>query len=178
VVSIGAPTQEELAKPYLWRFWRHLPYPGRLTVFDRSWYGRVLVERVEGFCRPEDWQRAYDEINDFEAQIVEDGNVVVKYWLHLTPNEQLRRFKERATIAYKKYKLTDEDWRNRDKWNAYLLAAGEMFSRTSTSAAPWSLIEAEDKLTGRLQVLTAFRERLKDALKISKKSRMLKHWER
>ncbi|MFA6033334.1 MAG: polyphosphate:AMP phosphotransferase [Myxococcota bacterium] len=171
VVSIAAPTEEERVKPYLWRFWRKLPFPGRMLIFDRSWYGRVLVERVEGFCRPEDWQRAYSEINDFESQLVDNGDVVIKYWLHMSAQEQLRRFKERATTEYKKYKLTDEDWRNRDKWNAYLLSASDMFTKTSTLAAPWSLIEAEDKLTGRLQVLAVYRDRLRDALKKSKAKR-------
>jgi polyphosphate:AMP phosphotransferase len=178
VVSIAAPTQEELAKPYLWRFWRHLPLPGRVTIFDRSWYGRVMVERVEGFCRPEDWQRAFAEINDFESQLVASGCVVFKYWLHLSQQEQLRRFKERATITYKKYKLTDEDWRNREKWNAYLQAVSDMFARTSTVEAPWTLVEAEDKYTGRLQVLTVFRDRLKEALKKSKHKRVKITWDR
>jgi polyphosphate:AMP phosphotransferase len=173
VVSIASPTDEEKAHPYLWRFWRHLPTAGSITVFDRSWYGRVLVERVEGYCWPEDWQRAYGEINDFEAQLTAAGVVLVKYWLHLSPEEQLRRFHEREEIPFKRYKLTPEDWRNREKWNAYLKAADEMLGRTSTSTAPWTLVAAEDKLSARLQVLETLRDALRKAVKASHKGRSL-----
>ena len=172
VIPIAAPTDEEKAHPYLWRFWRQLPTSGKVAIFDRSWYGRVLVERVEGFCHPEDWQRAYVEINDFEAQMAGTGIVVIKYWLHLSPEEQLRRFNEREKTAFKQYKLTDEDWRNRKKWNAYLVAANEMFSRTSTTEAPWNLIAADDKRSGRLQVLSIFRDRLKEAVRQSRKRKI------
>ncbi|RJO69516.1 MAG: polyphosphate:AMP phosphotransferase [Myxococcales bacterium] len=171
VVPIGAPAEEERARPYLWRFWRHLPPSGRLTVFDRSWYGRVLVERVEGFCRPEDWKRAYSEINDFEAQLAANGTRLAKFWLHITPEEQVRRFEERRDTPHKRYKLTEDDWRNRRKWNAYLAALDEMFARTSTSIAPWTIVPAEDKLGGRLCVLRTYRDLLKSALKKSRKTR-------
>jgi polyphosphate:AMP phosphotransferase len=173
VVSIASPTDEEKAHPYLWRFWRHLPTTGGITVFDRSWYGRVLVERVEGFCWPEDWQRAYGEINDFEAQVATAGIVLVKYWLHLSPEEQMRRFHERETIPFKRYKLTPEDWRNREKWNAYLKAVDEMLGRTSTAYAPWTLVAAEDKYSARLQVLETFRDALREAVRHSRRERRL-----
>ncbi len=152
VVSIAAPTGEERAHHYLWRFWRHLPGDGHVLVFDRSWYGRVLVERVEGFARPEEWQRAYAEINDFEEQLVEHGYVFLKYFLHISPDEQLRRFKEREDIPWKKFKITEEDYRNRAKWDAYEAAAVDMIERTSTTRAPWVLVEAVDKRWARLKV--------------------------
>src|SRR6185503_650777 len=120
----------------LWRFWRHLPRQGRVTVFDRSWYGRVLVERIEGFCAREDWQRAYAEINAFEEQLAEFGIILIKFWLAISQDEQLRRFKDRATTPYKQYKITEDDWRNRRKWDAYEVAACEMIERTSTEHAP------------------------------------------
>jgi polyphosphate:AMP phosphotransferase len=173
VVSIASPTDEEKAHPYLWRFWRHLPTAGTITVFDRSWYGRVLVERVEGFCWPEDWQRAFGEINDFEAQMVASGVVLVKYWLHVSREEQLRRFHEREVIPFKQYKLTPEDWRNREKWNAYLKAVDEMLGRTSTTFAPWTLVAAEDKLCARLRVLETMRDALRDAVRRTRKHRRL-----
>jgi polyphosphate:AMP phosphotransferase len=171
VVSISAPTEEEQAQPYLWRFWRHLPIAGHMTIFDRTWYGRVLVERIEGFCHTADWRRAYSEINDFEAQLVQNGTVVTKYWLHLSPQEQLRRFEERRDTPYKQFKITDDDWRNRDKWNAYLVALDEMFARTSTAVAPWTIVPANDKLYERITVLAVFRDNLKRALKKSGKKR-------
>jgi len=169
VISIAAPSQAEKAQPYLWRFWMHLPRDGRIAIFDRSWYGRVLVERVEGFCQTEDWQRAYSEINDFETQIVGSGCVLVKYWLHVSKEEQLRRFNERKKIAYKNYKITDEDWRNREKWNAYLVAVDEMLARTSTDVAPWTIISANDKYYARVQGLRSYRDALARALKKSGK---------
>ena len=153
VVPIAAPTDEEKARPYLWRFWRHLPGRGRLAIFDRSWYGRVLVERVEGFCTEADWMRAYGEINDFEAQQVQNDTVVVKFWLQISNEEQLRRFKERENTAYKQHKITDEDWRNREKWDAYTIAVNEMIDRTSTELAPWTLVEANNKYYARLKVV-------------------------
>ena len=132
VIPIAAPTDEERAHHYLWRFWRHLSRAGRVTIFDRSWYGRVLVERVEGFATEREWSRAYSEINQFEDQLVEHGIVLVKFWLHVTQDEQLRRFKERQQIEWKRWKITDEDWRNRKQWPAYELAVNEMIERTST----------------------------------------------
>jgi polyphosphate:AMP phosphotransferase len=153
VIPIAAPTDEERAQHYLWRFWRHLSRAGRLTIFDRSWYGRVLVERVEGFATEPEWRRGYSEINDFEEQLVESGIVLVKYWVHITQEEQLRRFKERDKTRYKQWKLTDEDWRNRAKWNDYERAVNEMVERTSTRVAPWTLVEGNDKYFARLKVL-------------------------
>ncbi|MCA9534771.1 MAG: polyphosphate:AMP phosphotransferase [Myxococcales bacterium] len=153
VVSIAAPSEEERAQPYLWRFFRHVPRHGKAAIFDRSWYGRVLVERVEGFCTPDDWMRAYAEINDFEEQLVESGTVVVKFWLHISEEEQLRRFEARGDTSFKRHKLTDEDWRNREKRVAYTHAVTDLVDRTSTELAPWTLVEAEDKLFARIKVL-------------------------
>jgi polyphosphate kinase 2 (PPK2 family) len=145
VIPVAAPTEEERAQPHLWRFWRHLPRHNHMAIFDRTWYGRVLVERVEGFCSPADWQRAYSEINDFEHELVASGVIVVKFWLQISQEEQLRRFKEREQIAFKRFKITAEDWRNRDKWDAYQQAICEMVERTSTGEVPWTLVESNDK---------------------------------
>jgi polyphosphate:AMP phosphotransferase len=165
IVPIAAPTEEERAQPYLWRFWRHIPRRGRLTIFDRSWYGRVLVERVEGFCSETDWMRAYGEINDFEAQLVRHNTVVVKFWLSITKDEQLRRFKEREKISFKRFKITDEDWRNRKKWDAYEAAVCDMVDRTSTEVAPWTLVEANDKNYARIKILKTLCRRIEAAMK-------------
>ncbi|OIR10331.1 thymidylate kinase [mine drainage metagenome] len=165
VVPIAAPTEEERAQPYLWRFWRHIPRKGRITIFDRSWYGRVLVERVERYCSEFDWMRAYHEINDFEAQLARHQTVVVKFWLTISKEEQLRRFKEREKIGFKRFKITDEDWRNRDKWDAYEQAIGDMVDRTSTEAAPWTLVEANDKNFARIKVLKTLCQRIEAAMK-------------
>jgi len=164
VVPIAAPTDEERAQPYLWRFWRHMPRKGRLTIFDRSWYGRVLVERVEGLCTEVDWRRAYAEINDFEEQLVSSGLVVCKFWLQISKEEQLRRFKEREKIGFKQYKLTKDDWRNRKKQEAYEIAAAEMVDRTSIEKAPWTLVAAEDKHHARIHVMQTLVDRLERAL--------------
>ncbi len=164
VMSVAAPTDEERAHPYLWRFWRQVPRRGKVTIYDRSWYGRVLVERVEGLCRPSDWQRAYSEINDFEAQLTEAGVVVVKFWLAISPEEQLRRFERREETPYKQYKITEEDWRNRDRWDSYIGAACEMIERTSTGQAPWVLVEAENKEWARVKVAQEVVRRLGAAL--------------
>ncbi|MCP5363733.1 MAG: polyphosphate kinase [Hyphomicrobiales bacterium] len=153
VIPIAAPTDEERAQHYLWRFWRHLSRAGRLTIFDRSWYGRVLVERVEGFASEADWRRAYTEITDFEDQLVRHGIVLCKFWIHITKEEQLARFKAREHVVYKKWKLTDEDWRNREKWDLYERAVNDMIERTSTMAAPWTLIEGNDKRYARIKTL-------------------------
>jgi AMP-polyphosphate phosphotransferase len=153
VIPIAAPTDEERAHHYLWRFWRHLSRAGRLTIFDRSWYGRVLVERVEGFATEQEWRRAYSEIGEFEEQLVERGIVLVKYWVHISGDEQLRRFKEREKARYKQWKLTDEDWRNRAKWADYERAVNDMVEQTSTELAPWTLVEGNDKYFTRLKVL-------------------------
>lgn len=161
---IAAPTAEEKARPYLWRFWRDLPRRGRITIFDRSWYGRVLVERVEGFASPAEWGRAYGEINDFEEELADDGAILAKFWLAISKDEQLRRFEERADTEYKQYKITDEDWRNREKWDLYHDAIGAMIDRTSTSAAPWTLVEAQDKRWARVKVLETLLARLEAEL--------------
>jgi polyphosphate:AMP phosphotransferase len=165
IVPIAAPSEEERAQPYLWRFWRHVPGRGRFTIFDRSWYGRVLVERVEGFCSQADWLRAYSEINDFEEQLHDHGIVVVKFWLSIDKDTQMQRFKERESIAFKRYKITDEDWRNRDKWDLYVDAVGDMVDRTSTEIAPWTLVEANDKRFARVKVLRTINEALEAAFK-------------
>ncbi|MBC7951251.1 MAG: polyphosphate:AMP phosphotransferase [Rhodospirillaceae bacterium] len=165
VIPIAAPTEEERAQHYLWRFWRHLSRSGRVTIFDRSWYGRVLVERVEGFCSEDAWQRAYGEINDFEEQMVQAGTVVCKFWLHITAEEQLARFEQRGEIEYKKWKLTEEDWRNREKWGDYESAVNDMVEKTSTRMAPWTLVEANDKPYARVKVLTTVCDALEAALK-------------
>lgn len=164
VVPIAAPTDEELAQPYLWRFWRHVPSHGRLVIFDRSWYGRVLVERVEGFCSEPDWMRAYAEINDFEEQLTQHNALLLKFWLQISPEEQLLRFEQRQKISFKRYKITDEDWRNRKKWDAYQTAACDMIDRTSTSLAPWVLVEANDKNYARIKVLRSVCECLEEKL--------------
>ena len=164
VIPIAAPTQEERAQHYLWRFWRHLPRAGRVTIFDRSWYGRVLVERVEGFARDDEWRRAYTEINEFEQEMLDHGMVLCKFWLHISPEEQLRRFKEREQISFKQYKITEEDYRNRDKRFDYEVAANEMFERTSTQEAPWTLVSAEDKRFARIKVLKTLCEALEKRL--------------
>ena len=153
VIPIGAPSDEEAAHHYLWRFWRHLSRAGRITIFDRSWYGRVLVERVEGFATEQEWRRAYAEINHFEQQLVNHGIVLVKIWLHISKDEQLRRFQEREHTPYKRWKLTDEDWRNRERWEAYDSAVHDMVERTSTKLAPWVLVEANDKYYARVKAL-------------------------
>lgn len=163
-LSVAAPTEEERAQPYLWRFWRHLPRRGRFLIFDRSWYGRVLVERVEGFCPESDWMRAYGEISEFEKQLVEHRVILVKFWLAVSKDEQLRRFKEREKIAFKQFKITEEDWRNRKKWDRYESAICDMVERTSSSAAPWTLVEANNKLHARIKVLKTVAKALEKAL--------------
>ena len=164
VISIAAPTDEERAHPYLWRFWRYLPPTGRVSIYDRSWYGRVLVERVEGFARPDQWQRAFEEINAFEEQLIEHGLILVKFWLAITPDEQLRRFQDRQDTPYKQYKITAEDWRNRDRWDAYEAAACDMIEKTGTESAPWVLVEANNKEWARVKVLKEVVRRVQSAL--------------
>jgi len=153
VVSVGKPTPEEKHAHYLWRFWRDIPRDGRCAVFDRSWYGRVLVERVEGFCRSDEWRRAFAEINAFEKELTDHGIIVIKFWLHVSHEEQLRRFREREATPHKRHKLNDEDWRNRRQRAAYEIAVGDMLALTHRPAAPWHLISAEDKRFARLEVL-------------------------
>jgi polyphosphate:AMP phosphotransferase len=165
--SIAAPTDEEKRQPYLWRFWRRLPRDGNFAIFDRSWYGRVLVERVEGFAAEPDWLRAYGEINDFEAQLVRAGNVVVKFWLQISKDEQLRRFQEREETGFKRFKITPEDWRNREKWEEHERAASDMIERTSTEHAPWTLIEAEDKYYARVKILKTISDAIEGAAEMA-----------
>ncbi len=164
IVPVAAPTEEERAQPYMWRFWRHIPRNGRVTIFDRTWYGRVLVERVEGFCAEADWLRAYSEINDFEHELSESGAIVCKFWLQVSQEEQLKRFKEREKIQFKRFKITEEDWRNREKWDAYQQAICDMVDRTSTGTAPWTLVEANDKGYARVKILRTLCERLEAEL--------------
>jgi polyphosphate kinase 2 (PPK2 family) len=165
IIPIAAPTEEERAQPYMWRFWRHIPRTGRVTIFDRSWYGRVLVERVEKFCSEADWMRAYTEINDFEEQLANNNTVIVKFWLAITKDEQLRRFKERENVGFKRFKITDEDWRNREKWDDYERAVCDMVDRTSTEMAPWTLVEANDKYFARIKILKTLCQRIEAAMK-------------
>ncbi|MBI4556682.1 MAG: phosphate--AMP phosphotransferase [Candidatus Hydrogenedentes bacterium] len=153
VVSISAPTGEEKTHHYLWRFWRNVPKAGHITIFDRSWYGRLLVERVEGFATPVEWQRAYQEINEFETELASFGTVIGKFWIHISRAEQLRRFRQREELPYKRWKITEEDWRNRKKWNDYYYAASDMIEKTSTGHAPWTIIEGNDKLHARVKTL-------------------------
>ena len=163
-VPVAAPTEEERAQPYLWRFWRHLPRRGRILLFDRSWYGRVLVERVERFAAEADWLRAYSEINEFERSLVGHDMVLVKFWLAISKEEQYRRFKRRETIAFKRFKITEEDWRNRKKWDDYEQAVCDMVDRTSTSIAPWTLVEANNKYYARIKVLKTLCEAIEKKL--------------
>jgi polyphosphate:AMP phosphotransferase len=164
LVPIAAPTEEERAQPYLWRFWRHLPKRGRLLIFDRSWYGRVLVERVEGYCGQDDWMRAYTEINDFEEQMARHGIILAKFWLAISKDEQLARFKAREQTSFKRFKITEEDWRNRDKWEPYEQAVCDMVDRTSTEIAPWTLVEANDKPYARIKILKTLCDRIEEEL--------------
>jgi AMP-polyphosphate phosphotransferase len=164
VIPVAAPTDEERAHHYLWRFWRHLSRAGRVTIFDRSWYGRVLVERVDNLATEVQWNRAYAEIRQFEEQLTDHGIVLVKYWLHITNDEQERRFNDRAKSPYKSWKLTDEDWRNREKWDLYELAVNDMVEHTSTHHAPWHLVPANDKNHARVEVLRAASDAIETAL--------------
>jgi polyphosphate kinase 2 (PPK2 family) len=153
VIPIAAPSSEEKSRHYLWRFWHRLPRAGNAVFFDRSWYGRVTVERIEGFATAHEWQRAYDEINDFEAQLADHGMLVLKFFMHISPEEQLQRFQKREKTPYKKYKITHEDYRNRSKWDQYAAAVNEMVAKTDTPHAPWHLVPANDKRFARIYVL-------------------------
>ena len=164
VYPIAAPQGEDKTRHYLYRFWRRLPERGQIAIFDRSWYCRVLVERVEGFAPEEAWQRAYKENNSFERQVKDFGTILAKFWIHISREEQLRRFEERKTIGYKAWKLTDEDWRNRQKWSVYEEAVEEMLVKTSTRTAPWSLVEGNDKYWARTRVLARLVEILSKEL--------------
>lgn len=162
VIPISAPSGEEATRHYLWRFWRHAPKAGHFAIFDRSWYGRVMVERIEGFCHEAEWKRAFFEINEFERHLSGYGAVIIKFWLHISKDEQLRRFEEREKTARKQYKLTEEDWRNREKWDQYKYAVSEMIERTNTSYAPWVIVEGDCKLHARIKTLKTLVEMLED----------------
>ncbi len=164
VIPVGKPTDEEKAHHYLWRFWRHVPRAGMVTIYDRSWYGRVMVERLEGFCREDEWRRAYSEINEFERELVEHGIIVLKFWLHISKEEQLRRFRDREETEYKRHKINDEDWRNRGKWSSYETAVGDMLGLTQTRQAPWHLIPANNKRYARLEIIKASCRKIAAAL--------------
>jgi polyphosphate kinase 2 (PPK2 family) len=160
VHPIAAPAGDDKERHYLYRFWRRLPEAGQIALFDRSWYGRVLVERVERFAKPEDWQRAYSEINEFERQLLDFGTLIFKFWLHISPEEQLKRFQDRESTPYKSWKLTAEDWRNRAKWDDYRAAVDDMVLKTSTPRAPWTIVEANDKYYARIKVLRTVVQKL------------------
>ena len=164
VIPIASPNDVEKSHHYLWRFWQKFPKRGHLAIFDRTWYGRVLVERVEGFATEEEWRRAYKEINDMEAHLVKSGVIVLKFWLHIDPAEQAKRFEQRQMIPEKQWKITEEDWRNREKWDDYEKAVDEMVLRTSTKQAPWHIIEANSKLYARIKVLEIVVEALERRL--------------
>lgn len=170
VHSIVKPTAEEYQHHYLWRFWNKLPPYGQIAIFDRSWYGRVLVERVEKFATDAEWKRAYEEINEFERLLVDDGAVILKFYLHITKEEQLLRFKRREADPYKHWKINDEDWRNRRKWDQHNEAAEDMFVKTSTEWAPWNVVAANFKWHARVRVLKAAVEAI-EAAGIGKKAR-------
>ncbi len=165
VTPVGAPTREELKQHYLWRFWKQMPRKGRIEIFDRSWYGRVLVERVEGLCSNEEWQRAFREINEMESHLADFGTVIVKYWLQIDKDTQLERFEARKANPLKRWKITDEDWRNRDKWELYEDAVNELIARTHTEHAPWTIIPSVCKMTARIQTIDTLIDRMKRALK-------------
>jgi polyphosphate kinase 2 (PPK2 family) len=167
VYSIAVPQGEDRTHHYLWRFWRRLKPPDekQILIFDRSWYGRVMVERIEGFCTQEEWKRAYREMNEFERQLADFGMILAKFWIHISQEEQLRRFQERQRLPHKKWKLTDEDWRNREKWNAYEEAVNEMLLKTSTATAPWTIVEGNDKWYARVKALSTLVETLSSQLK-------------
>lgn len=164
VVSFAAPTYDEKRHHFLTRFWKVLPGWGGMAVFDRSWYGRILVERVEGFAREEQWRRAYDEIRAFERTLYDEGMLMIKFWMHISDDEQLRRFERRAADPLKRWKLTEEDWRNREKRPAYEAAVTEMLERTDTSYAPWHVVEADSKRYARVSVLETVNARIEEAL--------------
>ena len=160
-----APTKPELLHPHLWRYWTRLPKAGHVGIYDRSWYGRVLVERVEGFATPSEWGRAYDEINEFERELVRWGAILLKFWVDVSPEEQLRRFRDREQDPAKQWKITDEDWRNRDKYPQYKAAIEDMFRLTSTPFAPWMVLESDDKRHARVKALKIINDALEARLR-------------
>ncbi len=168
VIPVAAPTTEEIQHQYLWRFWKSLPKDGHIAIYDRSWYGRVMVERIEGFCTEEEWKRAFAEMNCFEESLHRWGAIIIKFWLHIDKDEQLRRFEERQNTPEKRWKITDEDWRNRDKWDAYETAVDEMLHYTNTEYAPWVIIESNDKKFARLKAINAVIDHIEAALEKDK----------
>ena len=164
VHPIASPEPHEKARHYLWRFWTRLPRTGHIAIFDRTWYGRVMVERLEGFCSQNDWQRAYHEINEFEKELHDWGAVIIKFWVQIDKDTQLQRFEERQRTPEKQWKITDEDWRNREKWDAYEEAVDEMLQKTSTTYAPWHVLESVDKKHARLKALRIVIAALEEAL--------------
>ena len=165
VLAIAAPEPHEKRYHYLQRFWRKIPQYGQISIFDRSWYGRVLVERIEGFAKEQEWKRAYNEINDFEKLLSADGYLIVKFYFHITEEEQLARFKARQDNPFKRWKLTNEDWRNREKWNEYVTAAEEMFVKTDKKYAPWNIIACNDKKYSRIETLNTIVMKMEEHLK-------------
>ena len=165
VCPTASPNDIEKKHHYLWRFWNKVPKAGHVAIFDRTWYGRVMVERIEGFCTEDDWKRAYQEINEMEAHMANAGAVVLKFWLHIDKDEQERRFKERMEIPEKQWKITDEDWRNREKWDQYEIAVNEMLVRTSTTYAPWIVVEGNNKYYARVKVLQTVVEALEEKIR-------------
>lgn len=164
VYSIAAPKGDDASHHYLWRFWNRLPESGQIAVFDRSWYGRVMVERIENFCSEQEWKRAYREINQFERQLVDFGCVLFKFWIHIDKDEQLRRFESRSNDKLRSWKLTEEDWRNREKWDLYQEAVNEMLLKTSTVTAPWTVVEGNSKGYARVKVLKTVVDKLSEQL--------------
>lgn len=165
VHPIASPEPHEKARHYLWRFWNRLPKTGHIAIFDRTWYGRVMVERLEGFCSENDWQRAYVEINEFEKELADWGAVIVKFWVQIDKDTQLERFNERENTPEKKWKITDEDWRNREKWDLYEVAVNEMLAKTNTTYAPWNILESNDKKYARIKALKTVIDAIEEKLK-------------
>ena len=171
VCPTASPNDVEKSHHYLWRFWNHVPKAGHIAVFDRTWYGRVMVERIEGFCSEEDWHHAYREINEMEAHFVHSGALVLKFWLQIDKDEQERRFNDRMKNPEKRWKITDEDWRNREKWDAYVLAVNEMLEKTSTKDAPWIVVEGNSKWYARIKVLETVADAMEKKIKEVEKNR-------
>jgi polyphosphate kinase 2 (PPK2 family) len=160
VYPIAAPQGDDKTHHYMWRFWRRLPEAGQIAIFDRSWYGRVMVERIEGFCNEAEWMRAYREINQFERQLIDFGSILLKFWIHISKEEQLQRFQDRSVDKLRSWKLTDEDWRNREKWDLYEAAVNDLLLKTSTIHAPWTVVEGNSKYYARVKVLRTVVEKL------------------
>ncbi|MEW5822196.1 MAG: UDP-galactose-lipid carrier transferase [Cyanobacteriota bacterium] len=169
VYPTGAPNDDEKARNYLWRFWSRLPRKGEIVIFDRTWYGRIMVERVEGFATEYEWKRAYHEINEFEKTLINDGHILLKFFIHITKEEQLRRFTERQNDPFKSWKITEEDWRNREKWELYKVAVEEMLEKTETKHCPWNIINGNNKRYSRIKVLKTITSTIEEYCKIDEK---------